>query len=175
MRNVFQVSFRVIKSRGKQKNFYNVNELTRNDFLSTIGFRVDKRWELEGRVVSGVRQASFFTQLDWVQEQCMEKLGFCPYPGTLNLRMEPSDRNRSTIHELRREEKVQLIPPDPKFCPATMLPVYIGDIKGAIVIPSEEVNVHGDEIIEVMAPLKLRDTLGVKDGDMVTIMIDKYV
>ena len=175
MRNIFQASFRIIKGQGKRKDFFNVSELTRDDFLSTIGFRLDKTWELKGKVISGVQKASFFTQLDWVQEQCMEKLGFRPYPGTLNLQMDISEENRSTIHELRREDEIQLIPPDPNFCPATMLPVYIGGIKGAIVMPSEEVNIHGKEIIEVMAPLKLRDALGVKDGDTVVIVIDKYV
>ena len=38
-----------------------------------------------GRVVSGARRAAGFTQLDWVQDQCWEKLGFRPFPGTLNV------------------------------------------------------------------------------------------
>jgi len=156
-------------------SYFDVSELTRADYTSMIGFRRDKNWELTGRVVSGVQKASFFTELDWVQEQCMEKLGFRPYPGTLNLSMEILWKDRPTVQELRKEDGIKLIPPDPNFCAATVLPVYLGGVKGAIVVPAEDVNVHGKEIIEVLAPLRLRDSLGVKDGDLVTFVIERYM
>ena len=41
--------------------------------------------EITGKIVSGIKQGAYFTQLDWVQEQCLMKLGFRPFPGTLNL------------------------------------------------------------------------------------------
>ncbi|MBW2570680.1 MAG: CTP-dependent riboflavin kinase [Deltaproteobacteria bacterium] len=134
---------------------------------------MDKTQKLSGLVVSGVHKASFFTQLDWVQEQCMEKLGFRPHPGTLNLNMAVLEENQPTVQDLRKEDGIKLIPSDPNFYAATVLPVYLGEVKGAIVIPAEDVNVHGKEIIEVLAPLRLRDTLGVNDGDLVTLVIDR--
>ncbi|EFK07597.1 conserved hypothetical protein [delta proteobacterium NaphS2] len=142
---------------------------------SMISFRRDESLELTGRVVSGVQEASFFTGLDWVQEQCMEKLGFRPYPGTLNLSMEILVEGQPTVKDLRKQEGPKLIPPDPNFCAATVLPVYLGGVKGAIVVPAEDVNVHGKQILEVLAPLKLRDCLGVKDGDLVTLVLDRFV
>ena len=42
-------------------------------------------WIIAGKIICGVKQGKFFTQLKWFQEQCHEKLGFKPYPGTLNL------------------------------------------------------------------------------------------
>jgi CTP-dependent riboflavin kinase len=42
-------------------------------------------WEITGKIVSGIQQGAFFTQLAWVQEQCLIKLGFKLFPGTLNL------------------------------------------------------------------------------------------
>jgi len=143
--------------------------------MSMIGFRRDENWELTGRVVSGVHQASFFTELDWVQEQCLEKLGFRPYPGTLNLSMEILGEGSPTVKELRKQVGLKLIPPDPNFCAATVLPVYIGEVKGAIVVPAEDVNVHGKQILEVLAPIRLRDALGVKDGDLVTLVLGRFV
>lgn len=143
--------------------------------MSIIGFRRDKDWELTGRVVSGVQKSSFFTQLDWVQEQCMEKLGFRPYPGTLNLSMESLGEDRPTVNELRKLRGPELIPPDPNFCTATVLPVHLGGVKGAIVVPAEDANVHGKQILEVLAPVMLRDSLGVKDGDWVTLVLDRFV
>ncbi len=132
---------------------------------------MDKNWVLIGKVVSGVKQAAYFTQLDWVQEQCMEKLGFRPYPGTLNLEL--SEESLPIIDALQKEEGVTLIPPDPKFCIAKALPVSSGEASGAIIIPSEDVNVHGKNIVEVMAPIMLKKALDVKDGDSLTFIVKR--
>ena len=62
----------------------------------------DGHWVLTGEIVSGAREAVFFTQLDWVQEQCKTKLGFKPYPGTLNLEINKEKWSvveyRSSVH-----------------------------------------------------------------------------
>lgn len=172
MRDRLQLSFRITK--GFHKTIYfDVGSLTRDDFISMIGFRRDEGWELTGRVVSGVHKASFFTRLEWVQEQCADKLGFRPFPGTLNLEIPEADQ--ATMVELQKEEGIKLIPPDPNFCAATVLPVRLGSVKGAIVVPAENVNVHGKQILEVLAPVRLRDILGVKDGDWVMLVLDRFV
>lgn len=168
------LSFRLTRDIQKT-SYFNVGELTRGNCMAMIGFRLDKTWEVSGRVVSGVQRASFFTQLNWVQEQCMEKLGFRPFPGTLNLNMDVIEEDQPTVQELRKKEGVKLISPDPNYCAATVLPVYLGSIKGAIVIPAEDVDVHGRDVIEVLAPLRLRDALQLKDGDLVTLVVDDYL
>ena len=48
----------------------------------------------------------------------------------------------------------------------------MGSEKGALIIPAEEVRVHGERIVEVIAPLRLKDALNVDDGDEVTLVID---
>jgi CTP-dependent riboflavin kinase len=126
---------------------------------------------LNGKIVGGVRKAAYFTQLDWVQEQCMEKLGFGPYPGTLNL--EISEESLPVVEALQKEEAVKLIPPDPQFCEAKALPVSIGSVSGAIIIPAEDVKVHGKNIIEVLAPLRLKDALDLEDGDSLTLIVNR--
>jgi len=122
-----------------------------------------------GKIVSGARQAAFFTQLDWVQAQCAKKLGFKPYPGTLNL--EISDKDIDLIKSLEDVETITLIPPDPKFCSARTLPVKIKGIQGAIVVPAEDVQIHAQNILEVIAPVFLKEALGLDDGDFVKIKI----
>ena len=41
--------------------------------------------KIAGRIVSGIKQGAFFTQLGWVQEQCLEKLGFKPFKDALGV------------------------------------------------------------------------------------------
>lgn len=130
-----------------------------------------KDWVITGKIISGVRKGAYFTKLDWVQTQCMKKLGFRPYPGTLNL--EISEDYLPVIEALKREESVKLIPPDPQFCEAKVLPLSMGDITGAIIIPAEDVRVHGKNTIEILSPIKLKDALNVDDGDTLTLEIKR--
>ena len=52
---------------------------------------MEKHLEIMGKIFSGAGQGAYFTQIDWVQQQCSEKLSFKPYPGTLNLEITPGD------------------------------------------------------------------------------------
>jgi len=126
-------------------------------------------YTLIGKIVSGARQAAFFTQLDWVQAQCAQKLGFKPYPGTLNLAI--ADTDADLLESLQGSDTTALIPPDPKFCSAQTLPVKIKGIRGAIIIPAKDVHIHAKNILEVIAPVCLKEVLGLDDGDLVRITI----
>ena len=132
---------------------------------------MQNEWVLNGKVVSGVRKAVYFTQLDWVQEQCMEKLGFRPYPGTLNV--EISEESLPIIEALQKEQGIELNPPDTEFCAARAMLLSVGSVSGAIIIPAEDVRVHGKNIVEVISPLRLKDALQVKDGDSLTLIVKK--
>lgn len=124
---------------------------------------------IEGKIVSGAGQGAYFTQVDWVQQQCREKLGFNPYPGTLNL--EVSEQDLPRVASLDKEKGIELISPDPKFCNAKAFPVSLGGIGGSIIIPEEKVRIHAKNIIEIIAPLNIKTALSVKDGDTVTVSI----
>lgn len=130
---------------------------------------MEKDLVISGKIISGAGEGAYFSQIDWVQQQCKEKLGFKPYPGTLNLEMAPDDL--PLIASLDQKKGVELISPDPKFCNAKAFPVELGEIKGAIIIPEEKVRIHAKNIIEVLAPLNIKTSLNVKDGDTVNILL----
>ena len=134
---------------------------------------MNDRLKITGKIVSGAKQGTFFTQLDWVREQCRQKLGFVPWPGTLNLEI-PLD-SMSLIEELRPEDGIELVPPDSNYCSGRVFPVSIEGIPAAIVFPAEDVRVHGKNIIEIISPKWLKEALGVKDGDWVALAIDRHI
>ena len=128
--------------------------------------------KIRGKIISGVRKGAFFMMLSWVQEQCFEKLGFKPYPGTLNLEIAVDDIQ--IIEALRPEEGLELMPPDSNFCSGRVFPVSIEGISGAIVLPAEDVRVHGNNIIEIISPQMLKKAMDVKDGDLLSITLDLH-
>ena len=123
-----------------------------------------------GKIVSGVKQGAFFTQLDWFREQCVEKLGYTPYPGTLNL--EISSEHISEVEVIEQEAEIEFFPPDSTFCSGRAYPVHIEGIRADIIMPAEEVRVHDKNIIEVISKVKLKDALDADDGDSVELTVD---
>ena len=125
--------------------------------------------EITGKIVSGAKQGAFFTQLKWVQEQCVEKLGFAPWPGTLNLEILMD--HVALIEELKVKKGLELVSPDANYCSGHVFPVSIEGVPAAVVLPAEDVRVHEKNVIEIIAPRFLKDTLGVRDGDWVRLEI----
>ena len=125
---------------------------------------------ITGKIVIGVGQGAFFTGLDWFQEQCQEKLGFKPFPGTLNIKISTDDIPE--IEQLENAGGAEFIPPDVTFCSGKAYPVSIAAVRGAIIMPAAEVRVHGKDIIEVIAPVNIKEQLDVADGDFITLVLD---
>ena len=141
------------------------------DFIG--GYIMNDHLKISGKIVGGAKQGAFFTQLDWVREQCLEKLGFAPWPGTLNL--EIAVDQVVVIEDLKVKEGMELVSPDSNYCSGYVLPVSIEGLPAAIVIPAEDVRVHAKNIIEILSPEMLKESLGVKDGDWVTLTINRLL
>jgi CTP-dependent riboflavin kinase len=80
----------------------------------------------------------------------------------------------AVIEELKVKEGIELVSPDSNYCSGYVFPVSIEGISAAIVFPAEDVRVHGKNIIEIISPKMLKDTLDVKDGDQVNITINRH-
>jgi len=128
---------------------------------------------IKGRVFSGLGKGAYFTQLDWVKQQCLEKLGFIPFAGTLNIRV--SEGYLDLFQQVRAEAAIEVVPPSSDFCPANAIPISIGNVKAAIIVPHAEEftdEVHSVDTIEVIAPVEIKKALVIKDGDEVAITLE---
>ena len=123
--------------------------------------------EISGVVESGAGKGAYFTQVDWVVKQCENKLDMIPFPGTLNVKVD--DRTVHQLGEFLRIADIELIPDDPSFCAARIKKVTVGGIAAAVVLPSEDVRIHDNRTIELIAPCSLKKRLSLNDGDTVTI------
>ena len=122
-----------------------------------------------GIVQDGLGQGAEFTQLDWVRAQVWSKFGFDPYPGTLNIYVD----DIATLDNWRMQPGTELEPAS-GFCSARCYRIVLNDsIVGIWVIPN--VPDYPINLVEVMAPVALRQLLCVKSGDRVRIAIVKDV
>jgi riboflavin kinase, archaea type len=120
-----------------------------------------------GTIQSGMGKGAFFIQVDWVVKQCKDMLGYKPFPGTLNVRVCDEDLNK--LEKFLESIDYILLPDDPAFCTARVKKVMLNDIPAAIVLPGEDVRVHENSVIEIIASMCIKDGLGLEDGDSVMI------
>ena len=126
---------------------------------------------LRGRIVSGKGEAAAFTRLPWVRKQVADEFHFEPYPGTLNIRLERA-QDKTMWKELRSHPG-KTLEPETGYCAARCYPVSVeGQIAGAIVLP--EVPSNTTDVVELLAPMNLRDALKLGDGAAVTIALFQW-
>lgn len=120
-----------------------------------------------GRVILGEKKAAGFLGLEWVQRQIREKTGFEPYVGTLNLHIEgPVVVEHKRYVDSHRGIRIE--PVDGSYRPGVLHRVRINEtLEGAVVVP--QVQGYPTDKIEIIAPVNLRETLSLRDGDEVTI------
>jgi len=132
-------------------------------------------FRITGVIFSDMGQAASFMGLDWVREGMKERLGFAPFPATLNVR--PRAAKDMLLWEAVQSSSagVPLAPAGEHYCAARLYVVSLEGIterrprhvKGAIVIP--EVPGYPKDKIEVVAPVRLKDEFGWRDGDQISL------
>ena len=130
------------------------------------------RTHFTGKIITGTGKAAFFTQLDWVKSQCAEKLGFVPFPGTLNIEVPAAD---ISVDDLLTGNVISLLPPDPNNCAAQAVPIHLEGTDAAVVIPEKKARVHNHTVFEIIAPVNLREALQKNDGDLVSVTISDKI
>ncbi|MEJ5327690.1 MAG: DUF120 domain-containing protein [Candidatus Bathyarchaeia archaeon] len=125
-----------------------------------------KRIELSGRVFCRRGEGRKFLELSWVKSQMKQKAGFTPYAGTLNLRLSHEGVKR---RELLEEKCAMKILPAEGYCSGKLFKAFIGSVECAVVIP--EVPGYPSDILEIIAPVNLREALKLKDGDEITVTV----
>jgi riboflavin kinase len=139
-------------------------------------FESEASVELTGTVTSGMGEGRHYITLSGYMEQFVAKLGYEPFPGTLNINLtEESVRARArlgtvdpiTIDGWEDDERTY----GPAYCyPATL--VANDTYEPAHVITPERTH-HGDDQLELIAPDKLRDALALEDGTEVTVRVEQ--
>jgi len=125
---------------------------------------------IRGKIVSGIGEGKYYVGLEGYKRQFVEKLGFLPFLGTLNIKI---PKEQMYFRRLLDEEEGILIEgfktADRTFGDVKAFKCRIDGVEGALIFPQR--THYNKEIIEVIAPVNLRERLGLKDGDEVEVEV----
>ncbi len=126
----------------------------------------------EGVVFTGMGEGVYYTSVEGYRRQFVEKLGFDPYPGTLNLRLstEYDIDARSELADYPAVEIEGFKNSNRTFGPVKCYPIMLDNkVKGALISAGRS---HYDaSVVEIIAPVFLRKHLNLKDGHKVKVEI----
>lgn len=139
-------------------------------------FETDAEVALEGVVTSGMGEGRHYISLSGYQRQFEDRLGYEPFPGTLNVELrEDSVRRRRAVSSLEPIPIDGWEDDERTYGPAVCYPATIETATGetydrAHTIAPERTH-HDEDQLEVIAPEKLRDELALEDDDHVTVTV----
>ena len=149
------------------------------EYLVSVNQKITSAFEeintndINGNLFSGLGEGAYYISLSGYKKQFISKLGFEPYPGTLNLKV--SDISHKHFFDKISKSKGILIEgfTDKKrtYGNVKCFPCTINSkIQGSIIVI--ERTHHDSSVIELISPLFLRKKLNLSDGDKVLVQVD---
>jgi len=130
--------------------------------------------QLDGKVVSGMGEGAYYMSLEGYRSQFNEKLGYEPYAGTLNLKLlnQSSMRTRSTMNSYPAVFVRGFSDSSRSYGWVKCYPAILNDgaVDKAAVIVLERTH-YDNSLLEVIAPVCIKETLGIKNGDTVKVFV----
>jgi len=126
------------------------------------------RVKVRGRVFSGLGEGGFYVSI--YSRGFRHTLGFTPYPGTLNIRI---DGDVMEIKRCLESGGIRVGPPRIPGVKLGAVRVYPAWLKGVhVYVVRPEITVYKYDVLEVIAGIYLRGLLGLRDGDEVEVEVE---
>jgi riboflavin kinase len=127
---------------------------------------------LEGNVVSGMGEGAYYMSLEGYRKQFRQKLGYTPFPGTLNIKLSDpvsirSRRDLSTYPSVFIDGFSDNLR---TYGWVKCYPVEINNqrIDNAALLILERTH-YDDNTIEIIAPISIKESTKIKNGDLISV------
>ena len=135
--------------------------------FATLSSLFSKSVTLQATVTKGLGEGRFYMSQNQYKQQFKSLLNFIPFEGTLNLEVDPVAKKRFlSILDQMKIEGFQTS--ERTFGGLHCYKVSINHIADCALILPIRTN-HPDSVIEVIAPINLRDELKLLDGAMIEV------
>ncbi|MCI4371781.1 MAG: DUF120 domain-containing protein [Thermoplasmata archaeon] len=132
-------------------------------------FEIKETMTISGAVTSGLGEGAFYMRQKGYKDQFRKKLWFEPYEGTLNLKISGPDLARLQIlQESAGIEIAGFEAAGRTFGGAKCFLATAGHVDCAVIMP---IRTHHTDVLEVISKHYLRNSLGLKDGDIVELLV----
>ncbi|MDG6900351.1 MAG: CTP-dependent riboflavin kinase [Nitrososphaerota archaeon] len=130
------------------------------------------KFSVSGRVFSGMGKGKYYVGHPEYQRRFRECLGYTPYAGTLNVKLEDPSTIQS-LEDIRSKDGTKLkgfTLGGESFSPLTC---FDGELRGErVTLLFIDVTYYNQTVAELISPTYLRGKLGLKDGDLVTFTVN---
>ncbi|MBI3859011.1 MAG: CTP-dependent riboflavin kinase [Thaumarchaeota archaeon] len=126
--------------------------------------------EIRGRVFTGMGKGRYYVGHPEYQRRFEAALGYRPYPGTLNVKVEEGDSAKA-LQELRRMDAIRVDGfklGEETFSSLRCFPGALGEEKVNLLII--DITYYNERVAELISPTYLRGKLGLRDGDLATFV-----
>ncbi len=136
---------------------------------ATLKSVFEEKLEISGSVETGIGEGKYYLGLDGYRKQMKEKLGFDPFPGTLNIKLGKGELWKK--EQLLASEAIVIGGFRSRERTYGDIYAYPCELEGkscAVIVPLR--TSHGPDIIEIVCGFDIRKKFGKKDGDIVTVI-----
>ncbi|MDG6909045.1 MAG: CTP-dependent riboflavin kinase [Nitrososphaerota archaeon] len=130
------------------------------------------RLSVTGTVFSGMGKGKYYVGHPEYQRRFRERLGYSPYPGTLNVKLEDGALIRK-LEEIRKADGVKIEGFTLGGESFSSLTCFEGELRGEkVTLLFIDITYYNETVAELVSPAYLRGKLGLKDGEYVTFSVD---
>jgi riboflavin kinase len=138
-------------------------------------FGADPEPPLSGTVETGMGEGRHYVSLPGYVDQFEERLGYEPYPGTLNVRLDDVSARRYDALSAREGVDIDEWEDGDRtygaaVCYAAQVSAEGGSYDRAHVLVPDRTG-HDEDLVELIAPDRLREALSLTDGSEVSIRV----
>lgn len=140
-------------------------------------FEVKKKIDLSGEVTTGMGEGKYYISLEGYSKQFREKLGYEPFPGTLNIDLnDESIRKKKSLSYVDGIKIEEWEDEERSYGAAICYPASISNggkekqVKGHVIEPKR--THHSRSTLELISPMKLLDELELEEGEKVKVEIE---
>jgi riboflavin kinase len=126
--------------------------------------------ELNGTIVSGLGEGRYYLSIRGYTKQFEDRLGFTPYPGTLNVKLdEESAAARVRLNNITPIYISSFKTSNRTYGGIRCYMASIGGITGAVIVPDR--SHYKNDVIETVARVSIKETLKKDNGDLIEVVI----
>ncbi len=166
---------RILTNRGQLIRIESkgVAELTHVQSILEVAMTKKRSVTLRGRIFTGLGEGAYYVQLEGYRKQFRKKLGYTPFPGTLNIQLH-TDADVNEFRLLKATIGIEIngfTTGDRSFGPVACYLATVNNQQKAAILQIERTH-HHPNVVEIIAPVNLREKLRISDGDIITVNAD---